>query len=202
MSVRAAPAGPRRAVESESALGTPPHRSSAWWWVRSVAAWLFLMIMVALLLATVVVPRVSGGQAYTVLTNSMKPDLPPGTLIIIRPIAAGQLAVGDVITYQLESGKPAVVTHRVVSVAYEADGEQSVRTRGDNNAAADQKPVRDVQVRGKLWYSIPWVGHVNSWVSGQRRSLILVVVVSGLLIYAAAMFISAARDRRRHHVAS
>ena len=46
------------------------------------------------------------------LTSSMEPGLPPGTLVIVKPIDPVDVRIGTVITYQLESGKPTVVTHR------------------------------------------------------------------------------------------
>lgn len=170
-------------------------------WVRKVLAWLVVLISLTMVTSMIIIPRLSRSQVYTVLTRSMEPTLAPGTLIVTREVDPQTVAVGDVITYQLESGKPAVVTHRVVATSYAANGEVTYRTRGDNNAAGDRDPVLAAQVRGVVWYSIPYVGHVNSWVTGQRRSVLLGIVVSGLMIYAVVMFISAGRDRRRQRTA-
>jgi signal peptidase len=169
----------------------------ALWWARSIGGWLVLLVVAAFVVATVAVPRLTGGTAYTVTSGSMRPTLPPGTLIVTRPADPAALGIGDVITYQLVSGRPAVVTHRIIGVGYAANGEITFRTRGDANDVADDKPVRAVQVRGELWYAVPLVGYLNTWVSGRHR-LLLVYVASALLIgYAGWMFVSAVRDRRR-----
>lgn len=150
-----------------------------------------------LVTACVLVPRVFGAEPYVVLTSSMEPALPPGTLVVVRPVDPDEIGTGSVITYQLESGKPQTVTHRVVGVGAEGSGERVFTTRGDANDAADLEPVRAVQVRGELWYRVPWVGRFVNQVSPGHRALVEAVLVGLLLAYAAWMFGSAGRGRVR-----
>jgi signal peptidase I len=63
-----------------------------------------------------------------VLTGSMAPGIPVGTLVAVTP--ASSVHVGEVIMF-VPPGAARPVLHRVVSV----DG--GVRTKGDANAAAD-----------------------------------------------------------------
>jgi signal peptidase I len=162
-----------------------------------VIAWLVLLGVAVALAAAVFVPRLAGATPYAVLTGSMRPDYPPGTLVVVRPVAAEEVRTGDVITYQLESGKPVVVTHRVVEVRRTVEGEITFLTRGDANDAADGKPVRPVQVKGRAWYAVPHLGRAHNLLSSVERQLAVYVVGGGLVAYAAAMFTGAARDRRR-----
>ena len=81
-----------------------------------VLAWLVVLGAIAVLAAAVVVPRLAGGTPYTVTTASMRPDLPPGTLVVVRAVSFDEIGTGDVITYQLQSGEATVATHRVVAV--------------------------------------------------------------------------------------
>jgi len=156
-----------------------------------------LLAVVALALAAIIVPKVAGATPYTVLTSSMEPHYPPGTLVIIRPVPVDQVQVGDVVTYQLSSGDPTVVTHRVVEKGFRQDGGIQLVTQGDANPVPDQEPVREVQVRGRLWYALPYLGWVNSWLGGGRRQA-LVPIAAGLFIaYGAWMMLSGVRDRRR-----
>lgn len=171
---------------------------SAIGWIGQVLVWLGLLTALAVLAVAVVVPRVAGATPYTVLTSSMAPGMPPGTLVVIRPVAAQEIGLGSVITYQLESGRPTVVTHRVVEVRQSVGGEISFVTQGDANAVPDAEPVLPVQVRGERWYSVPYLGFVNNVLTGSQRQLVLYGVVSLLLAYAAFMFAGAARDRVRH----
>ena len=166
-------------------------------WVGQVVAWLVILSVVVILSAAVLVPRLAGATPYTVLTGSMRPDLPPGTLVVVKPVLAEDIRTGDVITFQLESGKSAVVTHRVTQVSTNLEGETTFTTQGDANNVADELPVRPVQIKGRLWYSVPYLGHANNVLTGHQRQLAVYVVGGGLVLYAAYMFTSAARDRRR-----
>jgi signal peptidase len=156
---------------------------------------LALTALVALLV--VVIPIVTGARAYTITTGSMWPAMPPGTLVVVRHADPDSVRTGDVITFQLESGQPAVATHRVVGRALEADGTAAFVTRGDANNVDDADPVLPAQVVGRVWYSIPYLGRVNQVLTGSVRARLVPVVVLLLFGYGAWMLVSAARDRRR-----
>ncbi|QBJ97350.1 signal peptidase I [Rhodococcus sp. ABRD24] len=175
--------------------------TTAWWWVKSVASWVLLIAMVGILLLTIVVPRLAGATPYTVLTSSMEPTYSPGALIVVRTQDPETLKVGDPITFQWESDNPDVVTHRITAAQRTSQGELRFTTQGDANSSPDERTVVPEQIRGKVWYSVPYVGYVNNFVSGKQRSILLAVVVGGLLIYAVSMFISSGRDnaRKRRH---
>ncbi|BCN67526.1 S26 family signal peptidase [Prescottella equi] len=171
--------------------------TTVWWWVRSIVSWLLLIAMVGILALTIVIPRVTGSTPYTVLTGSMEPTYPPGTLIVVKPTDPESLGVGDAITFQWESGKPDVVTHRITAVQSSAKGGLQFVTRGDANRVPDERPVVPEQVHGKVWYAVPYVGYVNNYITGKQRSVLLTVVVGGLLLYAGYMFVSSVRDKSR-----
>jgi signal peptidase len=156
-----------------------------------------LIVVAAIAILVVVLPAVVHGSALTVLTNSMAPKLPPGTLIVIRPTPIDDIHVGQVLTYQIHSGSPAVISHRVTKREVSTnDGTTTFITKGDNNALADP-PVREVQVKGTLWYSIPYLGFVNNAVNGTGRSLVVPIIAGLLFAYAMYTVISAIATRRR-----
>lgn len=169
----------------------------ALWWVRAVGSWVVLLAVLAVVGLTVALPTLAGGTAYTVLSPSMRPSLPPGALVVTRPVQAADVAVGDVVTYQLRSGEAAVVTHRVTALRLTADGQTLLQTKGDFNGAIDPDLVQPAQLRGRLWYAMPYLGYLNSSVAAHGRVALVGFVVVGLLGYAAWMFVSASRDRRR-----
>lgn len=164
-------------------------------WCGRVAAWLVILALAAVITVSVLIPRMGGATPYTILTGSMRPSMPPGTLAVIKPVPVDEIGIGTVITFQLLSGRPTVVTHRVVSTGFNGKGEQVFRTQGDANSAVDEKPVRPVQIKGQLWYKVSYLGYVNSVITGKERHITTIVVVSGLLLYAAFMFTSVLRDR-------
>ncbi len=167
-----------------------------WGWVKSIVSWLVLLAVLAILALTIIIPRLTGATPYTVLTGSMEPTYPPGTLIVVKQEDPAALKAGDVITFQKESGKLAVVTHRIIEIRENARGEKSFVTQGDANPSRDMDPVVPEQIRGKLWYAVPYMGYVNSVVTGEQRSIMIIVVVGGLIAYAGWMFIGGLKDRK------
>lgn len=168
--------------------------------LRAVGTGLMIGILASIVMiavAAIVVPTATGSTALTVMTSSMAPDLPAGTLVVVRPAPVSEIAPGDVLTYQLRSGEPAVVTHRVIEQHRTADGSYRFVTKGDANPTADPDFVREEQVRGVLWYSIPWVGWVTQVVTGEVKAFVVPLVVAALLVYALWMFAGALRERAR-----
>ncbi|MCX7522914.1 signal peptidase I [Microbacterium sp. STN6] len=159
----------------------------------------FLGLIVLLAAIVIVIPKVAGATPMTVLTSSMEPTLPPGTLIVSKPVAPSKIHVGDVMTYQIKSGEPAVISHRVIEVRSRSDGTFTFITKGDNNDAADPEVVQQ-QVRGVLWYSVPLLGYVNSALTGEQRIIVVPIVAGLLFCYALYMvitgIIAAVRKRR------
>lgn len=166
-------------------------------WLGHLLSWVVVLGVAAIVTVAVVVPRIGGATPYTVLTGSMRPTMPPGTMVVVRPKPVDEIRVGDVVTYQLHSGEPAVVTHRVVAVGIDGAGHRTFRTQGDANDAPDAAWVRAVQVKGVRWYAVPHLGRVSNLLNGAERRAVLAIVVSALLAYAAFMFGSDVRDRRR-----
>lgn len=167
------------------------------WWILQTASWMLLLTIVALLVAMIGLPQVTGATPYTVLTGSMRPTMPPGSLVVTKPIEAGELKVGDAITYQIRSGEPEVVTHRIISLAQTLGGETLFTTQGDANPHPDEKPVKAAQIRGVVWYSIPFAGYLNSLLTGEQRIWAVGSAVVLLLGYAAFMGIGAMMDARK-----
>lgn len=107
------------------------------------------------------------------------------------------------VTYQIESGRPEVISHRVVGIESSSDGGLAYVTKGDNNPEPDAKLVLPQQVHGTLWYSLPWLGFVNQVVSGDAKSWIVLTLAVVLLAYAGyALTTGAVEATRRRTRAS
>jgi signal peptidase len=163
--------------------------------IRRAGEWVLLVVVVGAALAAVAVPRLAGATPYAVLTGSMQPTMPAGTLVVVRDVDAADIRTGDVITFNPRPNDPAVVTHRVVGVGFDGDGRPAFRTRGDANDAADPWTVREQQVVGERWYFVPFLGYVTDALTGRQRAAATLVVAGGLLLYALWMFAGALRDR-------
>jgi len=170
-------------------------------WISHLLAWVVILGATAVVTVAVIVPRLGGATPYAVLTGSMRPAMPPGTMVVVRPKPADEVRVGDVVTYQVRSGEPGVVTHRVVAVGVDGAGHRIFRTQGDANDAPDASWVKSVQIKGVRWYAVPRLGRLTNVLNGSERQAVLMVVVTALLAYAAFMFGSDLRDRRRRRPA-
>ena len=167
-----------------------PEKSGVLWWLGQVLSWLCLLTVLALVTVMIVIPQVFGSGSYTVLTGSMRPAMPPGSLVVTREAKPEELRIGEAITYQIRSGEPAVVTHRIIARTSSSDG-VTFTTQGDASPSADEEQVRPEQIRGVVWYALPLVGYVNGWLTGEQRIWAVGGAVVLLLGYTAFMFGSA-----------
>ncbi len=156
-----------------------------------------LAVLVGVGVLAILVPAATGSTALTVLTSSMEPHLPPGTMVVVRPTPADDIDPGEIVTYQLRSGEPTLVTHRVTQRLRATDGGILFVTQGDANPQPDPDLVQPVQVRGTVWYALPLLGWVATSVDAEQRSVVVLVAVVGLFGYALWAFGSAVRDRVR-----
>lgn len=159
-----------------------------------------LLLVLALAAAVIVVPKFTGAIPLTVLTSSMTPSLPPGTLVIVRAVDPDVLRVGDVATYQIEPGRRGVITHRIIAVSASTDGTRTFTFQGDANSDADPGQIVEAQIQGVVWYSVPYIGYVNNAVNGENRSWLLPVGATALFAYASYQIASGIRSsitRRR-----
>jgi signal peptidase len=188
------------ASPAESPVDVQPEKG-LWHYIGVALSGALLVLVVALAVMLIVVPKVAGGIPLTVLTSSMEPRLPPGTLIIVRPVDPDGLRIGDVVTYQIRSGEPGVITHRIIAIASSSNGSRTFTLKGDNNSEQDNEPVTEAQIQGRLWYSVPLIGYVNNGVNGASRAWITPVAAVLLLCYAGYMIasgaVAAAKNRRR-----
>ena len=132
--------------------------------------------------------RLFGITPYAVLSGSMEPEYPTGSLIYVRDIDPADVAVGDAITFELESGT--LVTHQV----YEIDAEQrAFRTQGVANVDAagdivhDAFPVPFESLIGTPVFCIPFLGYLNAFITSvpglfALGALVLVLVALNLVV--------------------
>jgi signal peptidase len=169
-------------------------------WIGQVLSWFVMLGIGVILLVTLLLPRFAGATTYVIETGSMRPDLPPGTMVAVKPADPYVVHVGDVITYQLKSGESTVVTHRVIAVGYDGSGQMRWQTQGDANTAVDQAWVQPAQLKGRLWYRVPYLGYVTSFVTQQQRGVLVVLAGIGLGGYALLQFRGAWLERRRREL--
>ncbi len=86
------------------------------------------------------------GVRFRARGNSMHPTVRDGECLIVAPVAATRVAIGDVLLCRTR-GRP--IAHRVLSIELATDGSQRFNLRGDAVVDYDQ-PVSADQVQGKV----------------------------------------------------
>ena len=106
-----------------------------------------LVALVVLLAALLAGARLFGLQVFTILSGSMEPKYPVGSLIYVKSVDPSQVKEGDVITFLLSDTVTA--THRVVGIVDQGDGALRFRTKGDANDAEDAALVHQNNLLGE-----------------------------------------------------
>lgn len=118
-----------------------------------------LVVLIALALVGV---KIFGIEPYVVLSGSMEPALPTGSLIYVAKTDPATLEKGNIITFRLDSST--VATHRIVEVL-EENGQLSFRTKGDANEVEDGSPVPAAQLLGVPVFSLPGLGYLTAYIT-------------------------------------
>ena len=131
---------------------------------------LIIMIILAILLIGV---RILGFTPYSVLSPSMTPKYPVGSLIYVKDIDTNDIVVGDDITFVLDESLT-VVTHQVVEID---ENHQFFTTQGIANDTPDGNPVYYANIIGKPHFCIPLLGHISDKVTSTEGIIITIIVV-------------------------
>src|SRR5665213_3254982 len=167
-------------------------------WLVRASIFAFLMVVAAAVTVLIVLPRATHGTALTVLTASMTPDIPVGSVVIDRPVDPATLHVGDIATYQETAGKAVYITHRIVAIDT-ATNPVTFTFKGDANRGPDLNPVPATAIRGQVWFHVPYLGAIrDSLRAGGDRATLLGLLIVGLGLYAIFQLITGLRGQRRN----
>ena len=102
---------------------------------------IILLALVIVVCIPLTVPRIAGYQIYTVISGSMEPAIPTGSLVYVKNTAPSGIEKGDVIAFygSLENGSI---------------------IKGDANAKEDMEPVSYENFLGKVTLSVPMLGGI------------------------------------------
>lgn len=138
---------------------------------------LILVVVSGVVLAKIV--PLTGRDTIIVGGRSMEPALAMGSAVVVAPVAASELRVGDVVS--LHAGKEAsLFTHRVTAILDSPDG-ISIRTKGDANASEDPTPVPAADIVGRVDLTIPLAGYLIALLSVPTGVLFMIGLAATLL---------------------
>lgn len=106
-------------------------------------------------------------RSFVVLTGSMEPVLPVGSMVYTQPKPS--YAVGEIITFKDAEGR--TVTHRILEVK----GEKFV-TKGDANNAPDRNEIPKDRVIGSVFFDVPYVGKYTDFLKRPQNFILFIVL--------------------------
>ncbi len=135
------------------------------------------VILIIILCVPVTIPGFMGIKIYNVVSGSMEPALPVGSIVYVQEIDPLSIVKGDIIAFKNETG--VTVTHRVVSVDQQA---KSIVTKGDANAQEDMTPVKFDRVIGGVQLHVPYMGVFFEFFTSLRGKIYLMGILVACFI--------------------
>lgn len=102
----------------------------------------------------VTLPRFMGWGIYHVVSGSMEPEIPVGSVIYVEKTGPETIQTGEIIAFQ---NGDSVIAHRVVKNQVV---EGTFTTKGDANAENDMRPVEYPALIGRVTAHYPVLGSI------------------------------------------
>ena len=156
-----------------------------------------LLVAVLLLAAALAGVRLFGLTPFAVVSGSMEPEIPVGSLVMVHDAEPADIVEGDIIAFYGAVDSAAVITHRVVGNS-PAMGE--FITKGDANEERDVNPVDYNEFIGKVEHVVPGVGGIAEAMTGpagRRAAGCLIVLAAGFLVLGSVLEHTGKRKKRK-----
>ena len=159
-------------------------------------------IIVILMLIVVIMQRATdnsiafgGFRMFTVATGSMVPQYEVGDVLISREIAPEQIQVEDDIVYKGKEGsfKDRVVTHRVIFIEKQEEGNYKIITKGIENTEQDPE-IDQTQVYGKIIYKVISLSFIGKLINNIYLFYFLIFIPIAIIIFKQIKNIAAKDD--------
>ena len=131
-----------------------------------------ILIVMLILVACLYIPKFFGISPLIVLSGSMEPEYPIGSLLYVNQHNLDDIKIGDAITFYIDEST--LVTHRVVGID---ESSCTYITKGDANEVNDGSPVSFDDVLGVPIMNIPKLGGVADWLSHKSGKIIYVTAI-------------------------
>lgn len=162
--------------------------------VLSWALFIILLIAAVFLLYYYVATKIYAAKGpgyepkfsiYTIISGSMEPNIRvKDTVVNVRVKNPQDIVVGDVITFVSTSllSPGTTITHRVVGITKDENGNICYQTKGDNNPIQDQACAKFHNVIGKVILKIPQLGQIQFFLASKAGWLICIIVPALIII--------------------
>lgn len=143
-----------------------------------------LLILLILVCLPLTLPGILNYQPYAVVSGSMEPEIPVGSLVYIKTMEPQDVQDDDIIAFYGGRDANVMVTHRVVENRV-VMGE--FITKGDANQTEDMNPVDYDDFVGRVELIIPKMGMTAQLLTSTSGKIVAAcVIVAALLLHMAA----------------
>ncbi len=146
----------------------------------NIIYYLFITVIavIAVLLLISVFPITGNFKVLAVLSGSMEPAIHTGSIVVVKPVS--EYKVGDVITFGKISRRDTPTTHRINEIKNGPTGLTYV-TKGDANNAVDLREVRQNEIVGKEFLTVPYAGYIIN-TAKKPYGFALIIIIPALLV--------------------
>jgi len=123
---------------------------------------------------------------YTIITPSMTPNINVYDVVVDTKVKKpGDIKINDVITFNssIPGVRGGTITHRVIAINIDSNGEYHYRTKGDYNLVDDGVDVSFDDIVGKVSLRIPQLGRLQSFMATSMGWLLLVLLPALYIIF-------------------
>jgi len=146
---------------------------------RIVSCSFFALLIIILVFVAVPLLPNAPYSLRIVTSGSMRPTFDTGSLIVTFP--KDDYSGGDIITFTFDEGET-FTTHRIHDIKV-VGGEVIYITKGDANKAEDISDVYKENVKGKMLFSVPYVGYAVDFFRSSMGFALLIFISAGIIIY-------------------
>ena len=142
-----------------------------------------LILVVIILCSLLVLPGIFGFHMYHVLSGSMEPAIPVGSLLYVRSVPPEDVEEKDIIAFYSSLEDGGIITHRVVKNNVVSG---TFQTKGDANGEKDPMPVPYENYIGEVAGTIPGLGKILIVMTSfyGKIAAVCVVVLGAVLNFA------------------
>ena len=138
---------------------------------------ILILTGIILIIGILLIPRLFGYEMYAVMSGSMEPGYPVGSIVMVDSVEPEEIEIGDAIAFYLNDNT--VATHRVITVD---KLQRTFSTKGDANEIADLSPISFNQLIGKATSHIPMLGYITLGLKTTKGILVSVAVLLVLVL--------------------
>lgn len=108
------------------------------------------------------IPSFFGWKPFIVLSGSMETQIMTGDVVVVKEIDAKELKENDIVAFKDTDN--IVITHRIVEIMKDENGNIEYKTKGDNNNDEDNGYVKPEQIEGIYKFRIGKLGNLALFV--------------------------------------